>query len=493
MTVGGRDARTTSLAALAANVGVLFQDPETQLVMLETNDEIAFGLENLAVARDEMRMRVAEARSATGLGPATPRRIDQLSGGTKQRVALAALLAMRPRGVVLDEPTANLDPAGAREVLAAYAALCRDRERSLLLVEHRLDLVTALVDRVAVMGEEGAIVLDGDPERVFMRDRDRLAALGVWRPELAELAHALGTSALPRDAAAAAAIIRERWPVAVGPPARDVTGGPALIASGLAYRYPGTARNAVEAVSLALRASEITALVGANGAGKSTLGLLLAGALRPSTGTAAFADHPVADAAAAGRIAYVFQYPERGFLTATVRDELAYSARARGEAPAREVDDLLERFGLARLAEANPHTLSHGEKRRLSVASALVTRPDALVLDEPTFGQDARHTQELIAILHEEERAGRAVVIITHDLSLVADHAARVVALSSGRVAFDGTPRDLFERPDVLSACGLALPPIAEAFAIARERRPELPSIVGLAEARAALATVATT
>jgi len=130
VSVDGRDTRAASLAELAATVGVLFQDPETQLVMLETDDEIAFGLENLGLSREEMRTRIAEARAATGLGPSTPRRLDQLSGGTKQRVSLAALLAMRPRALVLDEPTANLDPVGAREILAAYAALCADRARS---------------------------------------------------------------------------------------------------------------------------------------------------------------------------------------------------------------------------------------------------------------------------------------------------------------------------------------------------------------------------
>src|SRR5713101_7088280 len=157
LTVGGRDTRSSSLAELTRDVGVLFQDPEAQLVMLETDDEIAFGLENLGIPREKMRVRVHEARAATGLDGRTPRQLDRLSGGTKQRVTLAALLAMRPRGLVLDEPTANLDPAGAREILAAYERLCETRERSLLLIEHRLDLVLRLIDRVAVLGDDGAI------------------------------------------------------------------------------------------------------------------------------------------------------------------------------------------------------------------------------------------------------------------------------------------------------------------------------------------------
>ena len=233
VSVDGRDTRAASLAELAATVGVLFQDPETQLVMLETDDEIAFGLENLGLSREEMRTRIGQARAATGLGPSTPRRLDQLSGGTKQRVSLAALLAMRPRALVLDEPTANLDPVGAREILAAYAALCADRARSLMLVEHRLDLVTALVDRVAVLGDDGALALDGDVDRVFMKEAARLEALGVWRPELAELARSLGAERLPRDVPAAAALVRERWPHAARAPSPAAAGPAILAAEGL--------------------------------------------------------------------------------------------------------------------------------------------------------------------------------------------------------------------------------------------------------------------
>jgi len=257
----------------------------------------------------------------------------------------------------------------------------------------------------------------------------------------------------------------------------------------LRYRYPGADRPAIGGVTLALRAGEITALVGANGAGKSTLGLMLAGAFRPQTGVVTLDGMPVAGAAAAGRVAYVFQYPERGFLTATVRDELAYSAQVRPTVERRDVDELLERFALATLARANPHALSHGEKRRLSVASALVTRPQVLVLDEPTFGQDARHTRELMALIHEERRDGRAVVLITHDLSLVADHATRAIALAEGVVAFDGTPDELFARPELLARCGLALPSVAAAFALARMSRPDLPAITGLSAVRTALAS----
>ena len=477
LTVSGRDTRTASLAELASTTGVLFQDPETQLVMLETDDEIAFGLENLGLSRDEMIERIAEARAAAGLGPATPRRLDALSGGTKQRVALASLLAMRPRALVLDEPTANLDPVGAREVVTAFAALARRRERSFLIVEHRLDPLLRFIDRVAVLGDDGRLALTDDPGSVFMQRAGDLDRLGVWRPELAELARALGESDLPRDVEQAADLIVDRWPRDAAAPREDRAPGAVTVAArDIAHRYRGAESEAVNDVAFALHEGEISAIVGANGAGKSTLGLLLAGALRPSRGRVEVR----------GDVAYVFQYPERGFLTATARNEIRYAARL-GRRIARDPDELLERFGLARLAEANPHSLSHGEKRRLSVASALVTSPSVLILDEPTFGQDLRNTRELVAILREERDRGTTVVLITHDLSLVAELADRALAMAGGAIGFDGTPDELFGRSD-LWRFGLALPSVAGAFARARERDPEIPSLTGLSAVHAALA-----
>lgn len=479
LTVGGRDTRSASLAELTKDVGVLFQDPETQLVMLETDDEIAFGLENLGLPRDEMRERVAVARASMGLGAEAPRRLDALSGGTKQRVALASLLAMRPRALVLDEPTANLDPLAAREVITAFAALAARRERSLLVIEHRLDPLLRFIDRVAVLGDDGRLALAGDPESVFMGHAGDLDRLGVWQPELAELARALRAGRMPRHVDEAAALLVDRWPRGAGAQRRETParGRVTVAAHGVAHRYRGDDRDAVSDASLELREGEISAIVGANGAGKSTLGLLLAGVLRPSRGAVEVS----------GDVAYVFQYPERGFVATTVRDEVRYAATI-GRRIARDPDALLELFGLARLAAANPHSLSHGEKRRLSVASALVTSPTVLILDEPTFGQDLRNVRELVTILREERDRGTTVVLITHDLSLVAELADRAVAMAGGAIGFAGSPEELFQRSDV-ARFGLTLPPAAAAFARARERDRAIPPLTGLAAARTALAT----
>jgi len=483
--VNGRDTREARPSDLVHDVGVLFQDPEAQLVMLEVDDEIAFGLENLGVPRDHMRERVAAARAATGLDAATPRFLAELSGGTKQRVTLASLLAMRQRGLVLDEPTATLDPAGAREVLGAFAALAADRERSLLIVEHRVDEVLRHVDRVAVLDADGHLALEGDPDRVFLDRSDRLRELGVWEPELAALARATGAASVPRGAAEAATLVLEReWRRPVLPTRAR---GPTLIdGRALRHRYERAPREAVAGVDVTIKAGECVAIVGPNGAGKTTLGLLLAGILRPAAGEVRL-DR-------ATRVAYVFQCPEHQFVAPTAREDLLFGLRAhgvpQGEAE-RRATEMLERFGLGRLAEANPYSLSHGEKRRLSVATALVTDPDVLLLDEPTFGQDRRNVEEVGALIDARAADGKAVVAITHDLSFVSAHATRVVALADGRVVFDGPTRELFARPDTLERCRLVLPPLAEAFSVARAERPGLPLVVTPAELDRAIATPA--
>ena len=478
--VDGVETRETSLAALSSTVGVLFQDPETQLVMLEIDDEIAFGLENHAVPRMLMAERIGRARLETGLD-AVSLPIASLSGGTKQRVTLASILALQPQGIVLDEPTANLDPAGAREILRAVAQLVGDRSRSLLIIEHRTDDLLPLIDRVIVLDADGRLALSGTPRDVFVGGMDRLEALGVWIPQLRRLAALLGSDALPRDAAEAADIVVAGWPV--NAPAQApavVTGEPVVRATGVGYRYPGPGANALDGVSLAVAHGELVAIVGANGAGKSTLGLLLSGALDATSGTVT----------RAGRSAYVFQYPEHQFVGRTVIDDVRTTLRARGLAPdvvERRAAELLGRAGLRALGEANPFSLSHGQKRRLSVATALAADPDLLILDEPTFGQDERNNGLLLETLDALRADGRAVVAITHDLGLVADHATRVIALERGRLVFDGLPGALFAQDELMVRCSLVRPPVAEAFRIAAAARPDLPPLIGLAGVRGAL------
>ena len=498
--VDGQDTRQASLGQLTRKVGLLFQDPEAQLALLEVDDEVAFGLENLGTPRPAMLRRVPAARALLGLDPArTPPRLDQLSGGTKQRVTLAAILAMGPGALVLDEPTANLDPQGTTELFATLADLCRDSNRSLLLVEHRLDDILALIDRVVVLDESGTGALTGPPREIFERHAATLDQLGVWVPQVARLAALFPGAKAPLTIAEAADLLVTAWPTNQSRHSRESGNPPSsagaaiLAAEQVSYRYTPDGPPALAEVDLTVRSGEFLALAGANAAGKTTLALLLAGALQPTTGRVLLDGRDlltVPERDMRRRLAYVFQYPEHQFVTGTVQSELLFGLRARGVAPAAAAEralTALERIGLADLAAAHPLSLSHGQKRRLSVATALVTEPDVVLLDEPTFGQDRRYTDELLALLTDLHRSGTTVVVITHDMTLVAEHATRVVALASGHVVFDGTPAALFARPDLLTRCALRLPPIAQAVQQARELRAALPAVNSLRELAAAL------
>jgi energy-coupling factor transporter ATP-binding protein EcfA2 len=396
-------------------VGIVFQDPQTQLVMARAGDDVAFGLENRGVPAGEIWPRVDAALARVGFRDPRDRSTHALSGGEQQRLALAGVLALEPSLLLLDEPTANLDPAGAALVREALAGALAGRDTTLVLVEHRVAESLPLVDRVVVLAPGAGVAADGVPAEVFARHGDVLAAQGVWVPD----------RPVPRR------------------PAAGPAGEPLLVADALGFRYPGADRPAVSNVDETIRAGEALAVLGPNGSGKSTLALLLGGLLAPSRGTIrsrpalARTDRPPhrwRAAQLARLIGSVFQDPEHQFLTSTVRDELAMGPRRTGTPPAAVasiVDDLLARLHLTHLAMANPHTLSGGEQRRLSVATALATAPRLLVLDEPTFGQDRRTWLELVDLLAKLRDDGCALVTVTHDAEFVATLADRTRELGS--------------------------------------------------------------
>lgn len=397
-------------AAARGRAGLVLQDPDAQVVLSRVGDDVAFGCENLGVAREEIWRRVDAALDAVGLELPRDHPTAALSGGQKQRLALAGALAMRPGLVLLDEPTANLDPAGVAEVRDAVMHALDDRGATLVVVEHRVEVWLPVVDRVIVISD-GAVVADGAPGTVLAEGGRALAREGVWVPGIP--------------------------PARPAPPASPEGGGMLLSARGLAVaRVRG--REVAAGLDVAVHAGRALAVTGPNGAGKSTLGLTLAGLLPPAGGVLAASDALAAGAGEAPirwssrqlltRIGTVFQEPEHQLLARTVRGELEVGPRALGALDPARIDELLQRLRLDGLAAANPYTLSGGEKRRLTVAAALATAPRVLVLDEPTFGQDARTWAELVALLAELREEGAAIVTITHDDDVVeALHAERLV------------------------------------------------------------------
>lgn len=397
LTINGVDARFKQ-----SRVGVVLQDPDTQAVLHTVGDDVAFGCENFGVASEDIWSRVMSSLEQVGLRVPLTRSTSALSGGQKQRLALAGALAIEPDLLVLDEPTANLDPESARKVRDSVLETVRNRETTVILVEHRLDLWWDFATRVIVLGADGSLIADGSPSAVLSEAQNQLDNAGIWLPSFTFTD------------------VRER-----------TTGEPLIEARELtvARRSAPAARTGI---SCAISEGEFLAFTGPNGSGKTTLALTLGGLLPGQSGD--LTAHPALAQGASqvpfrwtskqlhARIGNVFQNPGHQFVRPTVFAELELSAKTSGMSGSSKkaaVDEMLERMSLNRFADAHPFSLSGGQQRRLSVATALIARPRLLVLDEPTFGQDAHTWRELVTLMGQLCSDGKAIVAMTHDPHVV--------------------------------------------------------------------------
>lgn len=414
-------------------VGLLMQDPEAQVVLARVGDDVAFGMENVGVPREEIWPRVKEALSAVGLDVPLDHSTTELSGGQKQRLAMASILAMGPGLLLLDEPTANLDPSGVAEVRDVVASVVEHTGATLVVVEHRVDVWASLVDRVIVVAD-GRLAADGPLRQVLEEQGEALRERGIWLPG-DDVAAEVGPAPESAPASSEAAPIARVTDLTIG------------------YDQDAPVRSGI---NLTLERGVSTCIVGANGAGKSTFALTLAGLLKPIAGTVEVETsdgthgdpHTWSSKRMLGRISMVFQEPEYQFLASTVAEELAIGPRAAGmseEEITPLVEEHMEALGLTTLARANPMTLSGGEKRRLSVATALISAPELLILDEPTFGQDRGTWLGLVRLLRAALARGVTLVSITHDPAFVAAMGQRVVDLGSLGSRGGGEPRGCAE------------------------------------------------
>jgi energy-coupling factor transport system ATP-binding protein len=393
--------------------------------MDRAEDDVAFGLENRAWELATMRGRVPAALAAVGLAGFERRRGPHLSGGQQQRLALAGVEAPGPAILVLDEPTANLDPDGARALFERLAAIRAARASTIVLVEHRADLAWPLADAVLALDGGGVPIDVGSPSEVLARSGSRLADAGIWLPD----------DRVRRRASAS------------GPAKASAPGPDFVVASDLRFAYE-RGSPVVRDVGLAIAPGERVALVGPNGSGKSTLLRLVAGLLRPDAGSVRVGGADPArlrPSGLAARVGFVFQDPELGFLADTVAEEIRLGL---DPATAGRSAGLMDRLGLPleRFGDRNPYRLSGGEQRRLSIAVALSHTPDLLVLDEPTFGQDRHGWEAIAAIIEEQVATGTAVVAATHDERFAARVATRRIEMVDGWiVADDGPGRHLVE------------------------------------------------
>lgn len=449
-------------AEARGTAGMMQQDPESSIVMATVGNDVAFGPENLRVPREEIWDRVTEALTAVGLNHLPlDHPSSALSGGQKQRLGLAGILSMHPGAMILDEPTANLDPSGVQEVRDSILAAAEATGATLLVVEHRVSIWAPHMDRIIVLGEGGTITHDGAPDTVLTEARRDLIDAGVWVPNYVPRAPQNGDIAggdVAGNSEHGEALLRaENLSITRAQPTpkqrrarrrtiKRLGDTPAPAPVDLPVLRGG--------INLTLHAGEHLSVLGPNGAGKSTLALTLAGlltapdgtltatdALRNHGGQTAHWDVPTwTPAQMLSRIGYVFQEPEYQFIRGTVREELELGPRrlaALNRVPldedelAARTNELAAHLRLTHLLDANPFTLSGGEKRRLSVASALATAPKILILDEPTFGQDARTWAELVDLIRELLAGGTAVISITHDEDYTAALGGKSITLEA--------------------------------------------------------------
>jgi energy-coupling factor transporter ATP-binding protein EcfA2 len=510
---GGIDTASAQTATLSTHVAMVFQDPDAQIVTGTVYDEVAFGPENLLLPLDVVQSRVEEALRRVGLWERRDDNPDHLSGGGRQRLAIGCALAMGSPLIVLDEPTANLDPQGIDDVYAALADVVDAGDRAILLVEHNLDAAMAFVTRTIVLDREGRVAFDGPAAEVIRNHADELLGMGVWLPgatlaalRLREQGHAFDVLPLTPDELAGALARADVSPHSVpsdasshsahsdasSHSARSTTGvgasgdarslseersdetkrpEPIILARGLTVRRRRT--EILHGIDLDLEPGSLTAIVGANGAGKTTLIQALAGVVPPPRGQVVVDGIDPGTASPrdlAARIGFVFQNPEHQFIAHTVFDELAHGLRLRRvpeDEIATRVDEMLARFGLEHKKDVHPFLLSGGEKRRLSVGTALITRPRVLALDEPTFGQDRARAAELLDLLAGLRAEGTTIVIVTHDLQLVAEHTSHVVILADGRVRAAGPTAELFQDAQLFADAGLRMPALQRVLASA--------------------------
>ena len=500
--VDGLDTNATTVAELSTRVGMVFQDPDAQLVTGTLLDEVAFGPENLRMPVADVLARAEAALRRVGLWERRGENPDRLSGGGRQRLAIACALAMGSPLLVLDEPTANLDPRGIEEVYDALAELVAAGDRAILLVEHNLDAAVGFVDRVVVLDHDGRLAADGTVDDVLRGRAEELHEMGVWLPVSSIAALRLRRAGFVLDplpltpAELHSALEAEVGPTPPRPRSSSERGtsetkrpGPTSDAL-ITVRDLSLRRGRSEVlhgIDLDIARGEFVAIVGANGAGKTSLIQAMAGVVPPPRGTVTVDGIDVGRADArtlSSRIGFVFQNPEHQFIAHTVFDEIAHGLRLQ-HLPDDEVrsraEALLDRFGLAGRAESHPFLLSGGQKRRLSVGTALVAGAPVLVLDEPTFGQDRARADELLGLLSELNADGTTIIVVTHDMQLVTEYADRTVVMADGRVLASGATPEVFADASLIERAGLRLPPLRRALH-GLQRHPELSRIARLTD-----------
>ena len=462
--VRGYDTARARIGGLASLVGMVFQDPESQLVTASVADEVAFGPENLGVPRDEINRRVPEALAATRLPGYDDRDPHSLSGGEQQACVIAAIYAMHPEIYIMDEPLANLDPAGRAQVLKVVVDVAKRRGKTLVVVEHSLEEVLPLVDRLIVLdrgeivrdGPVGEVLAGGDLPRVFTR------------PAIVRLGEKLRLDPLPLTPEGFYRALSARYALRKAhtnssKPLESARGEAVIEMHGVSFSYDKK-YPALDNIDLTIYAGELVAILGRNGSGKTTLVRHIIGLLQPDSGSVSVLGKDVAVTPThelAQDVGFCFQNPNHQIVSFNVRAEMTFGLRAHNVDPAeyeRRIQEALAFVNMLDTIDAEIFDLGKGQKQRLALASVLTLKPRILIIDEPTTGQDPHMTGEIFEIIKRLNDAGATVLMITHKVDYAAIYAQRAVVMQQGRIAYDGPVRPLISDANLLQENSLDLP-----------------------------------
>lgn len=478
--IKGVDTQALTIGQLNTQVGLVFQDPESQLFNFTVEDEIAFGPENLGMEPEKVNALVDEMIKKVRLDGYNERNPLTLSGGEKQACAIASILAMDPNIVIFDEPTSNLDPIGTQNVLQLITGLAKKEKKTMIIVEHNLADLVNKVDRMIVM-QDGGILFDDAPKEVF-KHVDKLSEIGVNIPQSTQLLLRLSESNLvPPETCMTLNDVYEYISSKVDTSRfekaktyilekDDAPTGvePIIVVDNLTHMYPEGNVEALRGINLKVYPGDFMAVIGQNGSGKTTLVKHFNGLLKPTTGKVYVKGVDTSTttvARLAGTVGYCFQNPDHQIVKNVVREEIAFgpkNLKVPDDEIERRIEEITTKLNIHKYLDEDPHELSKGNKARVNLAGVLAMKPDVLIVDEPLTGQDYKEAKAIMELLNDLNREGKTIIIITHEMMFAAEYTRRIIVMNRGAMLYEGTPKQVYTKKEILEATSLTEPEITQ-------------------------------